>query len=84
MKVTLDTEVNALYVRVREGTAAETIELDERGLVYLDVDAEGHPLGLEFINADDFLPFLRRQGGTLQIPDHVGERDFEGVGTLAP
>ncbi|HEV2107712.1 MAG TPA: DUF2283 domain-containing protein [Thermomicrobiales bacterium] len=82
MKVTLDPEVNALYLCVREGETAETVELDEGGLIYLDMDAEGHPLGIEFINADDFLPFLRRRGGTFELADHIPARDVERARAL--
>lgn len=67
-----DTEVNALYIYFREipaGRVACTIELQEG--VNLDADASGRTLGLEFVDADDFYPFLDRRGGELAIPDRV-------------
>ena len=60
---------NLLYVALGDGPAAETIELEES--VYVDVDADGRPIGVEFLNADDFLPFLARHGGQLTLPERV-------------
>lgn len=57
MRVQYDRDVDALYVRVRVGRVAETVEL--RDAVSADLDADGEVLGLEFANADDVLPFLR-------------------------
>jgi uncharacterized protein YuzE len=42
-----DPQADALYVRVREGTRARTVELDERH--YVDVDDEGAALGFEVL-----------------------------------
>ena len=47
-----------LYVQFREDDAAETVEVEPD--VYLDLDAEGRPIGIEFVNADAFFPFLGR------------------------
>ena len=71
LRFELDPDVNALYVRVRQGKVARTLEVDT--LVYLDVDEEGQPLGLEFVNADDFVPFLRRHAGHVHFPEKVTE-----------
>ena len=49
MKVRYDPEADALYIRLREGTIAETEEVSAG--VMLDVDAEGNPVGLEILNA---------------------------------
>ncbi len=67
-----DTEVNALYIYFRdipEGGVARTVELQEG--VNLDLDAQGRTLGLEFVDADDFYPFLDGRGGELSIPDRL-------------
>jgi uncharacterized protein YuzE len=40
-------------------------------MVYVDLDANGHPIGVEFVNADDFVPFLRRHEGNLQLPTEI-------------
>ncbi len=62
-------DVDALYVRFRRGKVADTIEIEH--LIVVDLDADGQPLGIEFVNADDFLPFLRRHGGPLTWPDDL-------------
>ena len=60
---------NLLYVALGEGPAAETVEVEES--VYVDLDGDGRPIGIEFLNADDFLPFLARHGGQLTLPERV-------------
>ena len=70
-RILLDRDVNALYIELREGTVARTLELAE--LVYADVDEEGAPLGLEFVNADDLIPFLRERVGDIDIPEPIRE-----------
>ncbi len=62
-------DVNALYVRFRQGKVAETSEIEH--LIVVDLDATGRPLGIEFVDADAFLPFLRRHGGPLTLPDDL-------------
>jgi uncharacterized protein YuzE len=47
--ITYDPGANALYVRFSQVEIAETLELSES--VYVDVDAEGVPVGLEVLDA---------------------------------
>ena len=44
-----------LYVRLRSGEVAETDEIEHD--VSVDLDAEGRPLGVEFLDAEKFFPF---------------------------
>lgn len=77
MRFELDSEVNALYIYLREipdGAVARTVELEEG--VNLDIDAAGRILGLEFVDADDFGKFLADHGGGLDIPERA--EDLEG------
>lgn len=76
MRFELDTKVNALYIYLQpgasgipDGEVAQTVELREG--VNLDVDAQGRTLGLEFVDAGDFLRLLREQGGDLEIPERI-------------
>jgi uncharacterized protein YuzE len=80
MRFELDTEVNALYISLREipesesGTVARTVELGTGACqegVNLDIDSEGRILGLEFVNADDFGRFLAAHGGDLDLPERA-------------
>lgn len=71
MEFQLDRDVNALYIRLRPGKVSRTIELTDS--VYVDVDAEDVPLGLEFVNADEFVPFLRDHANDAQIPPRLRE-----------
>jgi uncharacterized protein YuzE len=61
----LDPDVNALYIRFSAGEVSRTLELEE--FVYVDIDAQGEAVGVEFVNADDFMPFLRRHHGHVDI-----------------
>ena len=49
-KVTYDESVHALYIQLSEAEIAETVELSK--YVYLDVDADARPVGVEILNAD--------------------------------
>lgn len=64
MKFRFDNEVHALYVEVRPGAVARTVELSDG--VYADLNKKGEVLGLEFLNADDFAKFI----GAQQTADH--------------
>lgn len=67
----LDREVNALYIKLGPGNVERTIMLTDA--VYADVDAQGTPIGLEFIDADDFVPFLRDHADDGALPPRVRE-----------
>jgi len=58
MQFRFDEEANALYIAIRAGEVVRTIEVTD--MVYIDVDADGAPLGIEFVSDDEFVPFLRR------------------------
>jgi uncharacterized protein YuzE len=58
MQFRFDEEANALYIALRAGDVMRTIAVTD--MVYIDVDADGAPLGSEFVSADEFVPFLRR------------------------
>ncbi len=63
----LDEDVNALYVRVKTGTVAKTLKISDS--VFLDVDRQNRTIGIEFVDADEFLPFIRQHQGRLGIPE---------------
>lgn len=69
MQIQFDRDVNALYIEIARGEVTRTIEVTET--IYLDVDQEGRPLGLEFLDANEFLPFLRQELGDIDIPAQV-------------
>lgn len=69
MELRLDRDVNALYVRLRPGAVTRTVEITDT--VYADLDAEGRTLGVEFVNADEFIPFLREQTEAERIVPEV-------------
>jgi uncharacterized protein YuzE len=56
-----------LYIKIADGPAAETVEVEES--VYVDLDADGQPIGVEFLNAADFFAFLERRGGIFAVPN---------------
>jgi uncharacterized protein YuzE len=58
MQFRFDEDANALYIALHEGQVARTIEITD--MVYVDVDVHGTPVGVEFVSADEFVPFLRR------------------------
>lgn len=52
-QLTYDPEANALYMRFSDNEIAETLEFSES--VYVDVDADGIPVGLEVLDASSSL-----------------------------
>ena len=66
MKIELDSEAKALYLRLRTGRVADTAEVAD-GIV-VDKDDQGRPLGIEFVRADEFGPFLRQHGDLVTLP----------------
>lgn len=69
MRIELDPDVNSLYIAFRDGAVARTLEVAE--LVFADMDEHDVPLGLEFVNADDFIPFMRERAGGGEIPPRL-------------
>ena len=48
MTITFDSEAKALYVKIREGKVAKTIEFSPE--TFVDLDSKGHLLGVEMLN----------------------------------
>jgi uncharacterized protein YuzE len=75
-----DIEVNALYIYVREipaGAVARQIEVQEG--VYLDADEDGRTFGMEFLDLENFQQWLGRNGGRVEIPEHIGDLRTAGL-----
>ncbi len=47
MKIEYDSQADALYIQLRKGKIARTVETSH--YIYADVDEEGQPLGLEIL-----------------------------------
>jgi uncharacterized protein YuzE len=71
MQIQFDRDVNAMYIEITSGEVGETIEVTNT--IYVDVNHEGRPLGVEFLDADEFLPFLRQELGDAEVPSDVRE-----------
>ena len=53
MKITYDSEADALYFELRRAKASTSIDVEEG--VVVDLDAEGHIIGLEVLDASERL-----------------------------
>jgi uncharacterized protein YuzE len=71
MRIDYSPDVRALYVHLAGGEVAETVELDTE--VMADLDAAGTLLGVEFLDAHDFFPFLARHAAA----DEEGTISFD-------
>lgn len=69
MKFKLDQEVNALYIKANAGEFSETLEVGPD--VYMDVDKDGRILGIEFLDPEYLIQFLRERGGELDFDKPV-------------
>ena len=65
----LDREVNALYIKPRQGAVARTIELTDS--VHADVDGKGAQIGLEVVNADELGPSLHDHADAADTPPRI-------------
>lgn len=71
MKIKFDKESGAFYITIREGEHSETLDLVDPGFgAYLDIDAEGNVLGLEFLSLEEFAE-VTAEG--LELPDRIEE-----------
>jgi uncharacterized protein YuzE len=64
-----DTTAGAVYMKLRDGEVADTVEVADAD-AYVDLDAEGNVLGIEFLSLDEYHGFTQAAGG-LRVPDHV-------------
>jgi uncharacterized protein YuzE len=53
MKIEYDPQAGALYIQLRKGKIAETVETSK--YIYTDVDEEGRPLGIEILFVTRYL-----------------------------
>lgn len=53
MKIQYDKEVDALYIQLRDAKPADTADVEEG--VTIDLDAKGHIVGIEILDAIDKL-----------------------------
>jgi len=53
MKITYDPEADALYIELRKASAADSVDVEEG--VTVDLDADGHIVGIEVLDASDRL-----------------------------
>ena len=49
MRITYDPEADALYIKLREATPRESMDIEEG--VTVDLDNEGHVIGIEVLDA---------------------------------
>src|SRR3712207_2819972 len=61
MRFRHDPTSGALYLRLREGEIAETLELPTPG-AYVDIDEAGNVMGLEFLSLQEFFARERDPG----------------------
>ena len=71
VKIEFDRDVNALYLRLHSGVVSRTMEQTEG--VYVDLDATGLVLGVEFPSVQDFTRVVGAHDGLLEIPERFDD-----------
>ncbi len=71
MKIEYDPQADALYIQLRKGKIAQTVETSH--YIYADVDEEGQPLGIEIL-------FVKR----LLKPEDLTSITFNILGVAQP
>lgn len=79
MQIEYSPTAGALYLRLAAGDVSDTIEIEPE--IYVDIDQRGDALGIEFVDAGAFLPFIQRHGGNLNLPSDLTA--FAGARRLA-
>lgn len=70
MRITWDHDADAIYVRLSDAAVDSTIALSNT--VYLDVDLEGYPVGMEILNVDsNVLAALKNLPETATLRDLI-------------
>ena len=70
MKFTYDQDANAIYVRFSEADVDSTIA--RSNTVYIDLDSQGNPVGMEVLNVDsDLLTSLRDLPATATLRESI-------------
>jgi uncharacterized protein YuzE len=66
--ITYDASVRALYIQLSDQEVAGTVELSK--YVYLDVDADSRPVGMEILNAEpSFAESLSGRKGEVDLAE---------------
>jgi uncharacterized protein YuzE len=73
VKLRYDPESGALYVRIKEGTIEETVQHADG--VYLDINAEGHVIGAEFLTLKELAEAITAEGGRWELPERIENPD---------
>ncbi len=66
MKIKYDSEVDALYIELRDILAAKNIDIEEG--VTIDLDKDGHIVGIEILDAQERLKGSLAQLEINEIP----------------
>jgi len=82
VRISHDEESGALYIKLRDGGYDHTEDFSEKADVYVDVDAEGHALGLKAFSLDD----LATATGEVihKYPNRVRVRPRAGKASIPP
>ena len=73
MKLRHDLESGALYVRISDSPIEETVQHADG--VYLDVDAEGLVVGVEFLTLAELAAAITAEGGEWELPERIEDPD---------
>jgi len=65
MKIDYDAQADAMYIQLRDGKVDDTLEINPH--VFVDVDANGEPVGFEILFSQRTLRQLDLTGVTVNI-----------------
>jgi uncharacterized protein YuzE len=72
MRITIDETAGAVYMKVRDGKVAESVEVTDAD-AYVDLDADGYVLGVEFLSLEEYEAFerARRAHTGARVPERI-------------
>jgi uncharacterized protein YuzE len=76
MKIIKDIPAGAVYMKIRDGEVAETVEVTDAD-AYVDLDANGYVLGVEFLSLEEFEEFerARKAASGSGVPERIEDPD---------
>lgn len=78
MQIDYDAQADALYIHLREGEVADTRQVDK--YIFVDVDKDGIPLGIEILFAGSLLA----QNGLTSVTVNIAQPASPADTALVP
>jgi len=77
MKITIDLEADALYIKFQKGKFARNKKVD--GDTIIDLDKEGRLLGIEMLNITKKIPITQLSNVSVKMPIRIVSKELKSA-----